>query len=531
MSAVPATDLILGRYRPLKPLGTGGSGSVWLARDEQTGLDVSLKIVAREGKAGARAEREAKAATKLRHERCLRAYALARDPSHVYIAYEYVPGRTLREALRAGDVDDAGAVEIAAQILDGLAHAHARGIVHRDVKPSNILLAEGPGHSVRILDFGLALMGGEETLTAKGDVPGTLAYISPERLKGETAGPAADVWAVGVLLWEALAGWHPFWSGSLVDTSRKIQAGAPPLERARPDLPTALHDAVASALWSQPGRRPPAVQLAETLRDATRRRRKKAKNAPPPRRRATNLVARLAPAGLAGVASGWSATALPFYPAGWPIGIAAAAAALTFARERIGLAFALAVPFFPLANLSLGLALLYAVLAAGWIALSWRDPRSGLFLAVGPLLAPVAALGLLPLAAQLVRGHGRRAAQVGAAVLLTGVVAGLRHVGLPFTGDRPPLGIGVAGSDRPSAVAGELWAALSAHPALGVEAAALAVAAALLPFVRRRGPWPAALFAGAFLCITLLAVPGVAPAPLVAAAWITWAALTFEPAH
>src|SRR5881628_4165867 len=98
--AVLQSELMLGRYRPLRPLGSGGSGSVWLARDEQTGLDVALKIVPREGKAATRAEREALAAARLRHERCLRAYGLDRDSQNVYIAYEYVPGKTMREALR-----------------------------------------------------------------------------------------------------------------------------------------------------------------------------------------------------------------------------------------------------------------------------------------------------------------------------------------------------------------------------------------------------------------------------------------------
>ena len=96
--ALEGVELVLNRYRPLRPLGSGGSGSVWLARDEQTGLEVALKIVAREGKAAARAEREAAAAARLRHPSCLRAYAFARDPRHVYIAYEFVPGRTFREA-------------------------------------------------------------------------------------------------------------------------------------------------------------------------------------------------------------------------------------------------------------------------------------------------------------------------------------------------------------------------------------------------------------------------------------------------
>src|SRR5205807_9011023 len=199
-AAALQSDLVLGRYRPLKPLGSGGSGSVWLARDEQTGLDVALKIVPREGKAAARAEREASAAARLRHPSCLRAYAFARDARHVYIAYEFVPGRTFREALRAGELEDADAVEACAQVSEGLAHAHRAGILHRDVKPSNVLLAEGDGVAARLLDFGLARMAEAETLTAQGDVPGTLAYISPERLAGQDATEAADVWAVGVML-------------------------------------------------------------------------------------------------------------------------------------------------------------------------------------------------------------------------------------------------------------------------------------------------------------------------------------------
>ena len=182
--ALPERQLVLDRYRPLRPLGSGGSGSVWLARDEHTGIDVALKIVQREGKAALRAEREAEAAARLRHERCLRAYGFGGDDSHVYIAYEYVAGCTFREALRAGRLRDRDAVEAAAQVLDGLAHAHARGIVHRDVKPSNVLLEDGEGVSVRLLDFGLAQFDEADTLTAMGDVPGTLAYISPERLLG-----------------------------------------------------------------------------------------------------------------------------------------------------------------------------------------------------------------------------------------------------------------------------------------------------------------------------------------------------------
>src|SRR6267154_6390425 len=222
--AFEGAGLVLNRYRPLRSLGSGGSGSVWLAADEQTGLEVALKIVAREGKAAARAEREAAAAARLRHPSCLRAYAFRRDSRHVYIAYEFVPGRTFREALRTGELNDAAALDACGQICDGLAHAHAAGILHRDVKPSNVLLADGDRVSVRLLDFGLARMAEAETLTAQGDVPGTLAYIAPERLAGEDATGAADVWAVGVMLGESLSGRHPFWQSSMIETARAIEA-------------------------------------------------------------------------------------------------------------------------------------------------------------------------------------------------------------------------------------------------------------------------------------------------------------------
>src|SRR3954469_8730014 len=261
-TAALAQELILGRYRPIRPLGSGGMGHVWLARDERSGLDVALKIVTRDGKQGSRAGREGRAAAALRHERCQRILALARDPSHVYIAYEYVPGRTMREAMRSGELDDRACLEVAAQIADALAHAHAKGIVHRDVKPSNVLLAESGSIDVRLLDFGLAQMAEFDTLTALGDIPGTLAYISPERLQGLPATTAADIWGLGVVLWEALAGNHPFWGGDLVETSRSIQQGAPPLETMRPDLPRHIIDTVDGALVASPQRRPTAERLA-----------------------------------------------------------------------------------------------------------------------------------------------------------------------------------------------------------------------------------------------------------------------------
>jgi hypothetical protein len=480
--AVAPNELVLGRYRPLQPLGSGGSGSVWLARDEPTGVEVALKIVPREGKAASRAEREASAAARLRHPGCQRAYALARDSRHVYIAYEYVPGRTLREALRAGAVDDAAALEVAAQICEVLAHAHEHGIVHRDVKPSNVLLADEDEVSIRLLDFGLARMDGEETLTAAGDVPGTLAYIPPERLRGQESGAPADVWAVGVLLWEALAGWHPFWKGSLLDTARRIESGAISLARARPDLPRPLIALVDRALSVEPAKRPSAARLAVALRATRHRRERQTRSLP---RISLPPVGRFAPAAAAGVFVGATASALPFYPSGWPLGLAAVAATVTLARERAGLALALAVPILPLGNSSAGLAWAYAALALVWLAFSWRDPRSGLFFVAGPLLAPFSLLGVLPLAAHPIRSGARRAVQVAAAVFVAAAAAGLRGVALPFThGGAKPLGL--EGTTDPFAAAAAVWRVLAGEPTLLWEACVLACAAVVLPRLGRR---------------------------------------------
>ena len=511
-------------------------GHVWLARDEESGLDVALKIVAREGKGGHRAEREARAAAALRHPRCQRILSLARDPSHVYIAYEYVPGRTLREVIRAGELSDRGAIEAAAQICEALQHAHGRGIVHRDVKPSNVLLAQGStAHSdeidARLLDFGLAQMAEFDTLTAFGDIPGTLAYISPERLQGDEATAAADVWAVGVVLWEALAGEHPFWGGDLGDTSQAIKRGAPPLETLRPDLPDHVLATVASALVAAPQRRPSAGRLAEELRSLPKRRRRKSGGDAPatPRDRALLALDRVVPASLAALSAAWVASSIPFFPAGWPLGLAAAGAALGFAAPRAALLLALAVAILPLGNSSLGLAAVYALVAAAWAVLHWRDARSGLLFAAGPLLAPLGGLALLPLVVQAAHGRVRRAAHAGAGVLVTAVVAGIRHTTLPFLGVHAPLGLGIDGSRNAGAVAFALLRQLADHPALLGETAVLAAAAAILPEFRGRGPWRAVLFAGALLAATALVAPSAGLWSLAATAWVTAGVLALHP--
>jgi hypothetical protein len=210
---------------------------------------------------------------------------------------------------------------------------------------------------------------------------------------------------------------------------------------------------------------------------------------------------------------------MPFFPAGWWVGLAVVAGALTAFSARAGLAFALAVPLLPLGNYAAGLALAYAAVAALWLALTWREPRTSLFVALGPLLGPMAALGFLPLAAQVVRNPVRRAAQVAVAVLAASATASLSDI------DK----LGIRGAGGPSTAARALWGAAASHPAVPLEAAALAVAALLLPLCRTRGAWGAGAFGAALLTLAVLPTDGPPAISLVFAAVASAGLLAAEP--
>jgi hypothetical protein len=515
VAVAPSTrELVLGRYRPVRPLGSGGSGSVWLALDERSGLDVALKIIPREGKAAARAEREALAARRLRHDRCVRSYDVGHDASHVYIAYEYVPGRTLREALRSGSLSDDEVVEIAAQVLDALAHAHRAGIVHRDVKPSNILLEDRDVPAARLLDFGLAQFDGADTLTAVGDVPGTLAYIAPERLAGEDATAESDVWSVGVLLWEALSERHPFWGVPLQEVAVAIQVGARPLGTERRDLPRRLLAAVDGALARDPARRPRASALAAELRNALR---KTPRREAPSQRTSTRIDARPAPrtsqrmlpVTLAMVAAGLGATLLPFWPPLLVAAIVAGAGLGAWLDPRIGLAAALAAPLFPLGNQAQSAAVLYSMLAVGVLLLAWRDARSGLLFVSGPLLAPLGLLALVPLVVLPARGVVRRSVQAALGVLSAAFLAGVARDALPLTSaPAGSLEITPSGSVRDVALA--VWGELALHPVVLGGAVVAALATAILPWAARTTRYGVAAIGSVLLVAAAATGTGVA---------------------
>ena len=229
---------------------------------------------------------------------------------------------------------------------------------------------------------------------------------------------------------------------------------------------------------------------------------------------------RLAAAGVAAVVAAAGAAILPFYPPGLVAGLAVLAGATSLvAAPRLGLAVALFAPVFPLGNLARGAALAYAAVAAVVLAVGWRDARAGLAFAAGPLLAPLGLLPLVPLAVQPARGAWRRAFHAALAVGAAAVAAGLRGADLPL-GARPPGDLGLAATESAGAVLQALAQTLADRPELIVGAAALAIAAAALPYARSRGPWGIAGIGALLLTTLLLGAPASPALPVVLAVWL-----------
>jgi hypothetical protein len=246
-------DVVLGRYRLGRRLGTGAFGSVWSARDERLDREVAVKLLARDRVVHARFEREARAAARLQHPGIVTLYEAAVDDDGAYLVSELVRGRTLDALLGQGRLSDWEIVEIGIALCDALAHAHALGVVHRDVKPSNVLVptrATGYADRAKLTDFGVAHVAGGDSLTRTGDVIGTLAYMAPEQAEGSDAGPEADLYALAIVLYEALSGVNP-----QAQDRRGRGWFIPPLRRQRRDVSRGLAAGIDRALRRRPGDR------------------------------------------------------------------------------------------------------------------------------------------------------------------------------------------------------------------------------------------------------------------------------------
>src|SRR5918992_1001954 len=195
----PGAQVVLGRYRMERRLGAGGFGVVWLAWDEKLEREVAVKVIPGEHGAGERVEREARAAARLNHPGIVAIYELASDAHDVYLVSELVRGRTLAELLRARALSDRDVARIGAALCEALHHAHERGVIHRDVKPGNVMVlaepAAGAGFA-KLADFGVAHVISHDPLTRTGDVVGTLAYMAPEQAEGRRVGPECDVYSM-----------------------------------------------------------------------------------------------------------------------------------------------------------------------------------------------------------------------------------------------------------------------------------------------------------------------------------------------
>ena len=262
-----------GRYRVGGLLAAGGMGEVWAARDLLLDRPVAVKVLAAalagDGRAAERLRREARAAARLEHPNIARALDLGEQDGRPYLVMELLEGESLAARIdRPGPMAPAEAARVVAAVADALQAAHSAGVVHRDVKPGNVFLTAGG--EVKVLDFGIASAAGDAGLTT-GDLLGTAAYLAPERALGRPATPAADLYSLGVVLYELLAGRRPFQGGSDLELAMaQVNAQAPPLALVAPSTPPSLVAACERALAKDPAARPPsAAAFARLLRPPT----------------------------------------------------------------------------------------------------------------------------------------------------------------------------------------------------------------------------------------------------------------------
>ncbi len=271
------TTTIAGRYRIEGRLGVGGMSTVHLAFDNRLERYVALKLLAEhladDPTFISRFRREALAAARLVHPNIVQVFDFGFDSGHHqhFIVMEHVPGNSCAELLRDhGHLPIGQAIDVVGQACRGLDYAHRNGVVHRDVKPGNLLVSDS--EVVKLADFGIARATDQSSITQVGSVLGTAAYLSPEQARGDEAGPRADLYSLGVVTYQLISGRLPYEASSLSELALKQQRESPmPLDELVRDVPHELAQAVAMALAIDQRDRPAdAMQLAEMLRDGAR---------------------------------------------------------------------------------------------------------------------------------------------------------------------------------------------------------------------------------------------------------------------
>ncbi|MBZ5711982.1 serine/threonine-protein kinase [Nannocystis pusilla] len=280
-AASEAEGLVAGQVRPgqrvanrfvvARLLGAGGMGAVYLARDEQLGEEVALKVIAGLGlldpSAADRLRREASTARRISHPNVVRLHDIGEESGLLFLSMEYVAGESLAARLkRIGAIPAAQLRPIAEQLCDGLAAAHAAGVIHRDLKPANVLLAGD--RTVKIIDFGIARPLAEAGMTATNMVVGTPEYMAPEQVRGGVMDARTDIYALGAMLYHALTGRPPFAAPSPIALGlAHCQEPVPAPRLLRPDIPVEWEALILRALEKDPARR---FQSASELREVFR---------------------------------------------------------------------------------------------------------------------------------------------------------------------------------------------------------------------------------------------------------------------
>jgi serine/threonine protein kinase len=295
-------SLVLNRFLIERRIGSGGFGTVYEAWDGRLERPVAVKAIESAGSPGSdRVLREAQAAARLNHPGIVTLYEMGEEDGNALLVTELVDGSTLAELNRDGTLSDREVGEIGADLCEALDHAHTRAVVHRDIKPQNVLVTEEGEPHAKLMDFGVARLTDAAALTAPGDVVGTLAYMAPEQAEGRTAGPEVDVYALGLMLYESWSGDNPTRRSTPAATARAIGARTRPLRRLRPDLPRELCESVDACLQTRPDRRPSLEELGGAIESSLAR----LADQPPRSERALSL--RLGAIGLAAALGAWLA--------------------------------------------------------------------------------------------------------------------------------------------------------------------------------------------------------------------------------
>ncbi len=549
------SGVVCDRFRIDGVLGVGGTGTVFRALDLERDEVVALKAIPHDATLRQRARREASVAGKLRHPNVVRLRSVHEDGQYVYIASDIVEGMDLAGALRQGQLGDTAFLRVASAVCEGLSHAHENGVVHRDVKPANVLL--GRDGTVRVLDFGIASLD-EPDATVDDRMLGTLSYMAPETCQGARPTPATDVWAVGVMVYEALTGANPFRARTPEELRERHRHPPRSLGELRPDLPRALAAAVARALESHPRRRPTGRRASaacsrlrrrrsstpgqrETRSGGGRPRSRRSLPALPHLPRLPSLpalpslralerpkvdidldgwVAGLSRCGLsapservrrgARLAAGSACCAIaiaavlgafPFWPSGLVLPLACAGAALALASPWLAAAFTLAICVPALGDVSAGLAWCAALVGGLWLLACLRAGRRALLPAAAPVLAALFLWPLYVLAAGCLRSLAGRALAGAAGPLVIALWAAV------------PLAASLTGSADAATVGRSILSGVGAP--LVLQAAVWAIAAAVLPYAlgaARRGLWMSVWLTGLLIGQTALpALAGAAP--------------------